>query len=148
MIAIRKLGESFLWVDALCIPQDDEKELSIQIQSMDTIYSNALVTLIAAEGSDSNAGLPGVRPCSRNHRQHFEVADGFTIYTSTPLLHESILSKEGTFNSQSSTGSRKRFWAGRGWTFQEGLLSTRCLIFTANQSFLGLPWEYLLRVSR
>jgi hypothetical protein len=32
------------------------------IQTMDLVYEMAIVTIIAASGSDAQAGLPGVRP--------------------------------------------------------------------------------------
>ena len=138
IIAVKELGESYLWVDALCIAQDDPYDKTTQIQNMDQIYSNAVVMFVAGEGSDSNAGLPGVRPGSRSSQQYAEVVDGLSIYVSTPLLKESI----SPFSSSSSSALSTRRWSNRGWTFQEGLLSTRCLIFTANQVFWKCMSEF------
>jgi Heterokaryon incompatibility protein (HET) len=69
----RNLGERFLWIDALCIVQDDLNSKHSDIRRMDEIYSNAVVTLIALNGSSADAGLPGVRPGSRSP-QHVECA--------------------------------------------------------------------------
>ncbi|OCK86223.1 HET-domain-containing protein, partial [Lepidopterella palustris CBS 459.81] len=118
ILMVKLLGGMYLWVDAICINQEDPEDKAVQIQAMDRIYNGAWLTLIAGEGDDANAGLPGVRTGSRSYQQYFEVVDGLTIYISTPLLKESL--------------SR---WINRGWTFQEGLLSDRCLIFTASQVF-------------
>ena len=54
------LGERYLWVDRLCICQDDEETKASQIDIMGDIYGNALVTIIAASGWDANHGLRGI----------------------------------------------------------------------------------------
>ena len=64
-----KLGKQYLWVDSLCLVQDDPQDLMSGIQRMDTIYEQSILTIVATHGSDSTAGLPGVRPNSRNVSQ-------------------------------------------------------------------------------
>ncbi|KAI4658740.1 uncharacterized protein J4E79_006499 [Alternaria viburni] len=44
---VRKLGGTYLWVDCLCIVQDDEKTRE-QVNHMGDIYSGAYLTIIAA----------------------------------------------------------------------------------------------------
>lgn len=68
IILTGKMQETFLWVDALCIVQDDTDSKHSSIQSMDKIYSKALVTIVCLHGTDANAGLPVVRPASRKPR--------------------------------------------------------------------------------
>jgi hypothetical protein len=63
---VRSLDERFLWVDALCIVQDDLNSKHSDIRRMDAIYSHATVTLVALSGRSADAGLPGVRPGSRS----------------------------------------------------------------------------------
>jgi len=65
IILTRHLGERHLWVDALCIIQDDDDIKANEIANMDAIYNHALLTIIAGSGVDANAGLPGVRPGTR-----------------------------------------------------------------------------------
>jgi hypothetical protein len=65
----RRLGFQFLWVDALCIVQDDLLNQQIQINNMHGIYKTASVTIVAASGKHSNAGLPGFRPGTRHYEQ-------------------------------------------------------------------------------
>jgi len=55
------MGERYLWVDALCIIQDDSMDKEWQIARMGSIYSSAVFTIVAACGVDADAGLPGVR---------------------------------------------------------------------------------------
>jgi heterokaryon incompatibility protein (HET) len=65
VILAGKLQEKYLWVDALCIVQDEAETKHSNIQNMDRIYSGALATIVGLHGTDANAGLPGVRPATR-----------------------------------------------------------------------------------
>ena len=65
MYLVLALGERYLWVDSLCIVQDDTKQKHYYISRMDVIYSKAFATIGALSGKDANAGLPGIRPGSR-----------------------------------------------------------------------------------
>ncbi|PMD31442.1 HET-domain-containing protein [Hyaloscypha variabilis F] len=58
MVVVRSLGMKYLWVDRYCILEEDDKML--QIRNMNLIYGNALCTLVALEGVNADAGLPGV----------------------------------------------------------------------------------------
>jgi hypothetical protein len=63
MTLTSRLGERYLWVDVLCIIQDDTEDNSdkrIQMERMCTIYTNAILTIIAGEGKDADAGLSRV----------------------------------------------------------------------------------------
>ncbi|KAG5750738.1 hypothetical protein H9Q70_006602 [Fusarium xylarioides] len=60
MHVTEQVGERFLWVDALCIVQDDPADLGHQTARMDLIYSKALFTILAACGEDSTSGLAGL----------------------------------------------------------------------------------------
>jgi hypothetical protein len=63
-----RLQIPYLWVDALCIVQDDAAGKHHQIQKMDSIYANAYITLVAAtennssiqSGQESSVGLARV----------------------------------------------------------------------------------------
>jgi hypothetical protein len=69
MALVYEMGERYLWVDRLCVLQDDENKMTT-INQMNVVYENALLTIVAAEGSDASAGLPGVgnRPRTQNQR--------------------------------------------------------------------------------
>lgn len=51
------IGEKYLWVDALCLVQDDQISMRDGIQSMNLVYENAFATIVAADGSDPHTGL-------------------------------------------------------------------------------------------
>ena len=58
MVLTRHLGYRYLWVDALCLLQNDTGDLELGVNSMDLIYDRAWLTVVAACGNDANAGLP------------------------------------------------------------------------------------------
>jgi hypothetical protein len=66
---VQKLGMRYLWVDTLCIVQDDPEDMAVYLSMMDKVYEMALFTIIAGSGIDANQGLPGVRIGSRKARQ-------------------------------------------------------------------------------
>jgi hypothetical protein len=117
---VGRLSKRFLWVDSLCIIQDDPADLAVQIQQMNVIYGCAALTIVAAAGSNSNAGLPSLNPNSRKSFIIDEEIQGVRLITSLPDFAQSI---------NNST------WESRGWTMQEKILSKRLLIFTEYQVF-------------
>jgi hypothetical protein len=46
--------EGLLWVDSLCIVQDDVESKHAQLNDMASIYANSYVTIIAAKDWDAN----------------------------------------------------------------------------------------------
>jgi hypothetical protein len=58
----QELGFRYLWIDTLCICQDNVEEKTAQIAAMNLIYKGAIMTLVAAEADNAYSGLPGVRP--------------------------------------------------------------------------------------
>jgi Heterokaryon incompatibility protein (HET) len=115
-VLTRLLGYRYLWVDALCIPQDSPGEKATQIENMDQIYRFAFFTIVAAAGDDSDAGLPGLpsRPRENTHQASVDVG-GLQLATASSSEYEEL--EESKWNS-------------RAWTFQEKLCSRRTLIFT------------------
>ena len=76
---VSAVGERHLWVDAICIVQDDHVSKQAAIESMALIYSKAFVTIIAASGPDANAGLPGIRRGTRTLVSAIKIKPDLTL---------------------------------------------------------------------
>lgn len=110
----RELGERYLWVDRLCIVQDDVENKAQQIASMASIYANSYFTITAADGADADSGLQGISVPRK--------------FTQPPVLE---LDPHCHMRPGPETEEARYFtpWHNRGWTFQERLLSTKSLVF-------------------
>ncbi|KAI0172698.1 HET-domain-containing protein [Hypoxylon sp. FL1284] len=121
-----KLGERYLWVDALCIIQDDEEHQRKLINKMDKVYSFAHVTIVPAvntmDGETACAGFPRYNSRINTRDQAVAVAQG--LHMAVPF--------EPAIGPVSMDTNR---WKTRAWTYQECLLSNRILFFTCHQVY-------------
>ncbi|KAK3322824.1 heterokaryon incompatibility protein-domain-containing protein [Apodospora peruviana] len=104
-----QIGESYLWVDAICITQDSTRDLKIQILRMRHIYSAAKCTIVVASAASADMGLLGSPPVSGNPCTSENALDSFL--ETTP-------------------------WNTRAWCYQEKVLSHRAIIFTSNGIYM------------
>ena len=118
--------ERYLWVDSLCIVQDDHSTRQTQLNNMSAIFAKACVTIIAAQGSNAEYGLRGFREFSRPRELDQEV----WALTKGEKLIERQFSDPDTLEKDSP-------WYKRSWTFQEHLNSRRRLFFEADT----VRWE-------
>lgn len=121
IVFCRDLGEHWLWVDRFCIMQDDPVTKGIQINAMDIIYGSAVVTLVAAVDPTKATGLSGVR--NRPRRSFLE--------NDTRLFHAEGSHIDLNFFVTVDKSTRNT----RGWTFQERVLSARCIYITDYQAY-------------
>ena len=119
---VQNLGERYLWIDAVCINQQSDRDKIEQIAQMDRIYSSSILTIVAAAGSNANTGLPGLQENSRIPFQLTKRVGSYILRTALPSDP-----RIGIIDSAP--------WNQRGWTYQERLLSRRCLIFTFHQIY-------------
>lgn len=84
----RKIGLDYLWVDALCIMQDNKEDQGRQIRHMGHIYKTSVLTVQARCGIDATYGLPGVQPGSRNVRQMLGLAGKSLICNTLPVSED------------------------------------------------------------
>lgn len=114
------LGIRYLWIDSLCIVQDDAEKF-MEISRMDVIYGLASLVLVAAAGADANVGLTGYFRSPRTEdKQEIQQIDRFQLMVSSPPLGKILSTSK---------------WNTRGWTFQEWDLARRALVFTDQQVY-------------
>jgi hypothetical protein len=117
----------YLWVDSLCICQNDNELRHDQINQMYLIYSKSILTIVAAHSENANSGLmlsggfsgiPTVRSAKIHHFPTFQLA---------PIWRDPV-----------EVVSRTT-WRTRGWTFQEELCSSRALVILDGFIFFSCP---------
>lgn len=126
----KTLGFEYLWVDALCIMQDsaeaaERHDMSQELATMDQVYQNAVMTIVAACVPSVADGFLKDRPGSgqscfdipcRLDLEHF-----FVAHIQEHMMYDD---KSEPINA-------------RAWTFQEQLLSPRLLIYASHT----LQWQ-------
>ncbi|KAK4184347.1 heterokaryon incompatibility protein 6, OR allele [Podospora australis] len=127
MGVIRHVGLRYLWVDALCIRQDDEHDKARLISRMHEIYGNAALTVVAAANSNPFRGLAGVGSVARTRTQIIQRFQGITV---AAAFHDA---------RKPYADIEKSVWNSRAWTFQERVLSQRIACFTDSQMTFNCP---------
>ncbi|KAK8134783.1 hypothetical protein PG984_006795 [Apiospora sp. TS-2023a] len=128
MALCKDMNERYLWVDRLCIIQDDPVSKMGQIQAMDKIYRSASFTIAAALANNEGIGLPGYRGSPRYP----------TPSTPRPVYNEEVYTN-GLRRSWDEIGLSSSRWSARGWTFQERLLSKRTIFITEHEVKFECP---------
>ena len=118
----RSLKVPFLWVDTLCIIQDDDRDRSQQIAQMPQIYRNGYITIAAASASDASKGFLHKRYSPNSETPAFTLP---YVCPNSERGDITIFSLDRDSNSNPLDT--------RAWTLQERLLSPRMLEFSEHQ---------------
>lgn len=122
VIVTRGLGLQYLWIDSVCIVQDDAKDWQIESAKMEEVFSSACVTLSAVSATSSLEGFLGERS-TRAYIQ-LETENHQPLYVS-PSIDD--------FHHDVELGDISK----RGWVLQERALSRRSIYYTSTQVY----WE-------
>jgi hypothetical protein len=123
----RLLGIRYLWIDSLCIIQDDKGDWEAESSKMAEIFSNAYLTIVAARGDSCN--------------ESFLKRDPNKVTCSVPIFLDGGFTGSYSLRYRRHWGSDKMVeiadgkWMSRGWTFQEERLARRVLLFGENKFF-------------
>ncbi|KAF8860297.1 HET-domain-containing protein [Acephala macrosclerotiorum] len=121
----RYLNIQYLWIDSLCIIQDDEKDWFDQAPRMGSIYAGATLTIVATRATHGGMGCFSSRESVKS-----ELMIGNT--------HVNIYARKSFFsNDEWSDRNRSRSDRNplrqRGWCLQERLLSSRTVEYTESE---------------
>ncbi|OAP57820.1 hypothetical protein AYL99_08558 [Fonsecaea erecta] len=134
----RELGFDYIWIDSLCIVQDDPQDWENEAAKMGCIYEKAVLTIAASVADADDAGF------LQNRGEH--LSKSYTIN------HEKLEKGKGEFRIREHLPAHRRHdiaskirdsWRStiigpaapmepldhRAWTFQERLVSRRLLSF-------------------
>ncbi|VUC38142.1 unnamed protein product [Clonostachys rosea] len=117
VIATDRLGGRYLWIDSLCIIQNDDNDKAREIGLMAKVYTHSMLTIVAGRGDRASDGF-----------LHMRVLPSGT----TKFLYQHDDGKQGHVISifpEIMTHERKYEIDSRGWTMQEYILSPRLVIF-------------------
>jgi hypothetical protein len=120
ILMTRKLGIQYLWVDRLCIVQDDEEMKKLELRKMADVFSNAWLVIAAARAASSLEGF------LHDYPAHGTVCQiPFNTNGGTPghvLLYDHEISNK--LEEELDT---------RAWTLEEDAVSIRLLRFGSKQ---------------
>lgn len=140
VLAARALGFAYIWIDALCIIQDDEEDWAREASVMHELYSRADLTITSLVAGDSTDRLFQPRP--RRICRPIPLNLGLMLpKRDRPRFKEESVVQLAVHPGQMLAG--KTTVSGpvhqRAWTLQEQTMSTRVLYFGAGL----LHWECL-----
>lgn len=120
----RGIGVQFLWIDSLCIVQDDPRDIDRECAEMSKVYACSYCTIAASDSIDGQGGC--FKPFDKSNGRFFS----FTCRSMDGSQSRNITIYQG-FNSWLTTldGPLQR----RGWALQERHLSARILHFTKSR---------------
>jgi hypothetical protein len=137
----RSLGIQYLWIDSLCIVQDDQQDWEIEAARMGDIYENAYATLFAERAKHCDDGLfqtaedknivtDWIREIDyrnpQTNEQHWILASFRHSYYPNSLEEAFCLVDKPISHLQN-----------RGWVMQEEILSRRKICFSGTE----LHWQ-------
>ncbi|KAL8692931.1 MAG: hypothetical protein Q9218_002132 [Villophora microphyllina] len=125
----------YIWIDSLCIVQDDEIDWHEQAGQMASVYQNCLFTIVAIASSDGSGG------CYRTPGQDYSQNLEFTRSSKSGEVC-SVFARKRIQHPDNEVHSGLGLNIGaplidRAWAFQEHFLAPRLLQYTATE----IMWE-------
>lgn len=126
VILIRHLGLRYIWIDGLCICQNDSEDWARESGRMTDIYSNAQIVIAASRSEDSMSGIfhhRGPRTTAK-----IDLPGGYND------IHATLLPPRSQYFGLGSEFNKEPL-AARGWALQERVLARRVLHYTSRQIY-------------
>ncbi|KAF9891128.1 hypothetical protein FE257_005064 [Aspergillus nanangensis] len=130
----RRLQIRYLWIDSLCIIQDDEEDWQIESSRMASIYEGSTLTIAASAAQDSSEGCFMSVPTGRTtHTLTWpgsSTTPAYSVYVRRAYPH-------AQFWDEYKETQREAPLLDRAWFYQERFLSPRVVHFSKCE----LWWE-------
>ena len=133
---VRGLGLRYLWIDSLCIVQDDPEDWQQEAAKMASVYGNAHVVIAAARGSSDAEGFLGLRPPYDSVSLSPETKSPGSPAVELALHLRLPESRSWTTLGVDAAVSEEPLGR-RAWVLQERYLARRTLLYGSEQLF----WE-------
>ncbi|OAL48914.1 HET-domain-containing protein [Pyrenochaeta sp. DS3sAY3a] len=119
----KRLGFRYLWVDALCIVQDDHDDWAAEAKRMSSVYQYAFLTIAAISGVEATSGLFTPKPPEQTVH-----VGGLQFSMPLATLDEEL--------------DRSK-WNTRGWVMQERFLSRQLVHYAHSQLYFECKEGYI-----
>jgi len=149
VVVARGIGVKYLWIDSLCIVQDDTQDWEHEAKRMEQVFSAAYCTIGASSAHSSAEGFLAPRqprPCVRLRVQVSSEKDTDDGAQRNTQLYICTAIDDFSRDVEDSHLSR------RGWALQERALSRRSIFYTSTQVYwecgAGVHCETLARLQK
>lgn len=127
IIVVRRLGLRYVWIDSLCIVQDDPADFAREAGRMASVYGQAFFVIAATRGTSGDAGLFHDRVEAHLISQSGPSRiPGSYLYVSEAINHQPFAT-----NNPFHFDTTPLFE--RAWCFQERLLASRVVHFSNDE---------------
>lgn len=139
IIVARAVGIKYIWIDTLCIMQDDGEDWERESANMTSVYANSYLTIAATNAKDGSIGCFTPRPPKRYVSIDYKSKEGISGQALAFLLPIQKEALDDFYITMEEEPLSKRAWA-----LQERALARRTLhfgkhqmYFECNNGFLG-----------
>ncbi|ERF70446.1 hypothetical protein EPUS_04724 [Endocarpon pusillum Z07020] len=137
LIVTRNVGVRYLWIDALCILQDDAADWAFEAANMAAVYSNAFLVIAGSSAPDGSVGCFTERkqmPCVKVRSK----SGIFSLRDIRPKIFVRERLEHVDFDpNHLHTNTDLEPLLGRAWAFQERWLAARILHYASKE----MIWE-------
>lgn len=124
----RRLGQRYLWIDSMCIVQDEPEDWRREFPRMGDIYERSLLTIAAHNARGSDEGFLRERP-------QRELLPLMVFSTRTPVGDRKVYIRLPLANWETAVDGPASSLSDRGWVLQEAMMSPRTLNYCADNVF-------------
>ncbi|KAJ8122919.1 hypothetical protein ONZ43_g1004 [Nemania bipapillata] len=130
----------YIWIDSLCIVQDDRDDWKREAAKMGDVYLHSYLTIAATRAANSEAGFLGPRRFTQAVKLPDALSDTLSDTLSGvhhPPVRNIYACQRRSFSDDVDDGPLSQ----RAWVLQERVLSPRTLHFTERQVYWEC-WQY------